>query len=106
VKRFLVDRLDVERFSVPLFGSWSDTSPAASPGSAPCDAARLRFGFSGLVPVAKANLPTGNGQFAIELRGNGGLDLSYGGARSRAFTVNAGLRPLRDAYWINLRREF
>jgi hypothetical protein len=89
IKRYAVDRLGLDQWSVPLKGGGGrglDAMKTESGGT------RLRFGFAHRRPRAEVLIPVQSGRFAVSVDGRGNLGASFE-TNDWKFRVSAGVQP-------------
>lgn len=89
VKRYALEKLDVDRWSIPLFGGGRDAS-AIGAGDAP--GTRLRFGISHMAPRAEVLVPLASGRFSFGADARGRVATSFQSDR-RGLRVTGALDP-------------
>jgi hypothetical protein len=102
VKRYAIESLGVDRWSVPLLanaGSRMDSRMTSARGT------RLRFGISHMSPRADVTIPVANGRFAVSVNTRGELDADFETV-SRNFRMGISFDPAEHSATFSLARLF
>jgi hypothetical protein len=102
VKNYLVERMDVAAWSLPLLGRRDGGTPSdtAGPGGA-----RVRFGIAHLAPKAEVVVPLVRGRFAFSADVRGRVGTSFETASSH-LRIGASLDPLAHDASVGLTARF
>lgn len=102
MKRYAIDRLGIDAWSVPLVGGSGSGLAALRTDSG---GTRLRFGFAHMAPRAEVLVPSSQGRFAVSLDARGRVGASYETTGSD-FRIGASLDPLSRDATLGLIRRF
>ena len=102
VKRYLVERLDVASWSLPLMGRHDDGGPSLASGRG---GPRVRFGVAHLAPKAEVVVPLQRGRFAFSADVRGRLGTSFETSSSH-LRIGASLDPLAHDASVGLTARF
>jgi hypothetical protein len=80
LKGYVIERLGIERWSLPLFGGGGRNS---TPPGREAGATKLRFGFSHMAPRADLLIPAGGGRVTVSADARGRLGTTFEPATSR-----------------------
>lgn len=103
VKRYAIERLGLDAWSLPLTGGTGGRGLDAFRSSN--DGPRLRFGISHLAPKAEVSIPTGGARFALSLDARGRLGMTFERA-SGSLRLGATLDPVAHDATLGLIRRF
>jgi hypothetical protein len=102
VKRYAIESLGIDTWSVPLFGGGGN---GLNPLKTESGGTRLRFGFSHMAPRAEVLVPATHGRVAFSFDARGRLATSFESAASN-FRVGVSVDPPAHAATFSLIRRF
>jgi hypothetical protein len=103
VKRYLIERLNVDAWSLPLMGR--DRSPDGATSVEPGHGARVRFGVSHLTPRAEVVVPLTSGRFAFSADARGRMGASFE-SRTAGVRLGASFDPVAHDAGFGLTARF
>ena len=101
-KRYAIDRLDLDGWSVPLVGGGGRGLAALRNDAG---GTRLRFGFAHMAPRAEVLVPSGEGRFAVSVDTRGRLGASFE-TKSSSLRIGAAVDPQSHDATLGLIRRF
>ena len=102
IKRYAVEQLGLDNWSVPLRGGGGQGLAAMRTESG---GTRLRFGFAHRRPKAEMLIPVQSGRFAVSVDGRGNLGASFE-TNDWKFRINAGIEPSEHEATFGMVRRF
>jgi hypothetical protein len=102
MKRYAIDRLGIDAWSVPLVGGSGRGLAALRTDSG---GTRLRFGFAHMAPRAEVLVPASGGRVAVSLDARGRVGASFE-AKGSDFRIGASVDPLAHDATLGLIRRF
>jgi|WetSurMetagenome_2_1015567.scaffolds.fasta_scaffold271418_2 hypothetical protein len=102
MKRYAIDQLGIEGWSLPLVGGSGSGLAALRTDSG---GTRLRFGFAHMAPRAEVLVPSTQGRFAVSLDARGRVGASYQ-ANGSDLRIGTAIDPLAHDLTFGLTRRF
>lgn len=102
VKRYAIQSLGIDKWSIPLVAGAGERMDARMTGAG---GTRLRFGISHLAPRADVLIPVASGRFAVSVNTRGELDANFETA-SKLFRMGVSYDPADHTATFGLARQF